>query len=87
MCEGVCTLNDGFGVVIIGLVEKYIIDIVFVMGWCPDMFKVKLIGKCVVVIGVGLVGLGCADVFVCNGVILVVFDKNLEIGGLLIFVL
>lgn len=77
--------NDGFGVVMIGLVEKYIIDIVLVMGWWLDMLSVIVMDKKVVIIGVGFVGLGCVDVLVCNGVKLVVFDCNLEIGGLFIF--
>lgn len=55
------------------------------MGWCLDMFGVKQIGKKVVIIGVGLVGLVCVDVLMCNGVKVVVFDCYLEIGGLLIF--
>ncbi|HSX72487.1 MAG TPA: FAD-dependent oxidoreductase, partial [Pseudomonas sp.] len=85
LCEGACTLNDGFGAVTIGSVEKYITDTAFAMGWRPDMSKVKPTGKRVAVIGAGPAGLGCADVLVRNGVTPVVFDKNPEIGGLLTF--
>lgn len=85
MCEGVCILNDDFGVVIIGSIEKYIIDIVFKMGWCLDMFDVVWIDKKVVIVGVGLVGFVCVDILVCNGVKFVVYDKYEEIGGLFIF--
>ena len=35
LCEGDCTLNDGFGAVTIGSVEKYITDTAFAMGWRP----------------------------------------------------
>ncbi len=85
LCEGACTLNDGFGAVTIGAVEKYISDTAFAMGWRPDMSKVIPTGKKVAVIGAGPAGLGCADVLVRNGVKAVVFDRYPEIGGLLTF--
>lgn len=85
LCEGACTLNDGFGAVTIGNAEKYITDTAFAMGWKPDMSKVVATGKKVAVIGAGPAGLGCADVLVRNGVTPVVFDKYPEIGGLLTF--
>ncbi|GAB3353195.1 MULTISPECIES: FAD-dependent oxidoreductase [Chromohalobacter] len=85
LCEGDCTLNDGFGAVTIGSVEKYITDTAFAMGWRPDMSKVEWTDKRVAVIGAGPAGLGCADILVRNGVKPVVFDKHPEIGGLLTF--
>lgn len=85
LCEGACTLNDGFGAVTIGNAEKYITDTAFAMGWKPDMSKVVWTNKKVAVIGAGPAGIGCADVLVRNGVKPVVFDKYPEIGGLLTF--
>ncbi len=85
LCEGACTLNDGFGAVTIGNAEKYITETAFALGWKPDMSKVVDTGKKVAVIGAGPAGLGCADVLVRNGVKPVVFDKYPEIGGLLTF--
>ncbi len=85
LCEGSCTLNDGFGAVTIGAVERYITDSAFAQGWRPDLSKVKATGKRVAVIGAGPAGLGCADILVRNGVQPVVFDRNPEIGGLLTF--
>lgn len=85
LCEGACTLNDGFGAVTIGSAEKYITDTAFAMGWRPDMSKVKWTDKKVAIIGAGPAGLGCADILVRNGVKPVVFDKYPEIGGLLTF--
>lgn len=85
LCEGACTLNDGFGAVTIGNVEKYITDTAFAMGWRPDMSKVVPTDKKVAVIGAGPAGLGCADVLVRAGVKPVVFDRYPEIGGLLTF--
>ncbi len=85
LCEGACTLNDGFGAVTIGNAEKYITDTAFAMGWKPDMSNVVWTNKKVAVIGAGPAGLGCADVLVRNGVKPVVFDKYPEVGGLLTF--
>lgn len=85
LCEGDCTLNDDFGAVTIGNVEKYITDKAFEMGWKPDMSHVEWTDKKVAVIGAGPAGLACADVLVRNGVKPVVFDRYPEIGGLLTF--
>ena len=85
LCEGACTLNDGFGAVTIGSVEKYITDTAFAMGWRPDMSGVVPTGKRVAIIGAGPAGLGGADVLARAGVSPVVFDRYPEIGGLLTF--
>lgn len=85
LCEGACTLNDEYGAVTIGAVEKYIVDTAFEMGWRPDMSRVEPTGKKVGIIGAGPAGLGCADVLVRNGIGAVVYDKYPEIGGLLSF--
>ncbi len=85
LCEGACTLNDGFGAVTIGSIEKYISDTAFAEGWRPDLSRVKPTGKRVAIIGAGPAGLGCADVLVRNGVTPVVYDRYPEIGGLLTF--
>ena len=85
LCEGACTLNEGFGAVTIGSVEKYITDTAFAQGWRPDLSHVVDSGKRVAVIGAGPAGLACADVLIRNGVKPVVFDRYPEIGGLLTF--
>ena len=85
LCEGACTLNDGFGAVTIGSSEKYITDTALAMGWRPDMSQVVATDRKVAIIGAGPAGLGCADVLVRNGVHPVVFDRYPEIGGLLTF--
>ncbi|MES0874837.1 FAD-dependent oxidoreductase [Sinimarinibacterium thermocellulolyticum] len=85
LCEGACTLNDGFGAVTIGAVEKYITDEALKQGWRPDTSKVKWTKKRVAIVGAGPAGLGCADVLARNGVKPIVFDKYREIGGLLTY--
>ncbi|MCL4409925.1 MAG: FAD-dependent oxidoreductase [Gammaproteobacteria bacterium] len=85
LCEGACTLNDDFGAVTIGAIEKYINDTAFEMGWRPDVSGVEKLGKRVAIIGAGPAGLACADVLTRNGIDAVVYDKYPEIGGLLTF--
>jgi len=85
LCEGACTLNDEYGAVTIGSVEKYLVDTAFMLGWRPDLSKVMPTGVKVAVIGAGPAGLGCADILARNGVTPVVFDRYPEIGGLLTF--
>ena len=84
LCEGACTLNDGFGAVTIGSVEKYITDTAFALGW-------RLI--CRMLNGLTACcnhrcwsgGLAAADILARGGVKPVVFDRHPEIGGLLTF--
>jgi glutamate synthase (NADPH/NADH) small chain len=85
LCEGACTLNDGFGAVTIGSIEKYITDTAIAQGWKPDLSHVVDTGKKVAIIGAGPAGLGCADILARNGVKPIVYDKYPEIGGLLTF--
>ena len=85
LCEGACTLNDGFGAVTIGSTEKYITEKAFEMGWKPDMSQRKWTDKKVAIVGAGPAGIACADVLTRSGVHSHVFDKNEEIGGLLTF--
>ncbi|MCE2594374.1 FAD-dependent oxidoreductase [Motilimonas cestriensis] len=85
LCEGACTLNDDFGAVTIGNVEKYITEKAFEMGWRPDMSQVVATDKKVAIIGAGPAGLACADILARGGVKAVVFDRYPEIGGLLTF--
>ena len=85
LCEGACTMNDGFGAITIGSIEKYITDEAFSQGWRPDISSIESTGKTVAVVGSGPAGLGCADVLVRNGVSATVFDRYPEIGGLLTY--
>ena len=78
-------MNDGFGAISIGSIEKYITDEAFKQGWMPDLTEIQSTGKRVAVVGAGPAGLGCADVLVRNGVAATVFDLYPEIGGLLTY--
>ena len=85
LCEGACTLNDGFGAVSIGNIEKYITDKAIDMGWKPDLSNRTWTDKKVAIIGAGPAGLGCADILIRAGINCDVYDKHPEIGGLLTF--
>ena len=85
LCEGACTLNDGFGAVTIGSIEKYITEKAFDMGWKPDLSHREWTDKKVAIVGSGPAGIACADVLTRSGIHSDVFDKNEEIGGLLTF--
>ncbi|MGI2257816.1 glutamate synthase subunit beta [Shewanella sp. GXUN23E] len=85
LCEGACTLNEEFGAVTIGNVEKYITDTAFAQGWRPDLSAVVARKEKVAIIGAGPAGLGCADILARNGVQAVVYDKYPQIGGLLTY--
>ena len=85
LCESACTLNDEFGAVTIGNIEKHITDTALSQGWKPDLSEVIKTGKRVAVIGAGPAGLACADVLTRNGVDAVVYDRHAQIGGLLTF--
>jgi glutamate synthase (NADPH/NADH) small chain len=85
LCEGACTLNDGFGAVTIGAIEKDIVDKAFANGWRPDLSNVVPTGKRVAIVGAGPAGLSAADRLVRAGIAAVVFDRYEEIGGLLTF--
>ncbi len=85
LCEGSCTLNDGFGAVTIGAIEKYIVDKALAEGWNPDVSTAQPTGKRVAIVGAGPAGLACADRLARAGVQAVVFDRYEQIGGLLQF--
>jgi glutamate synthase (NADPH/NADH) small chain len=85
LCEGACTINEGFEAVSIGNIERYITDEAVKQGWRPDMSGVVDTGKRVGIVGAGPAGLAAADVLARNGIRSVVFDAYPEIGGLLTF--
>lgn len=84
LCEGSCTLENGFGAVTIGNIEKYISDEAFKLGWKPD-YPEKKSDKKVAIIGAGPAGLACADRLLQAGINVVIYDRNSFIGGLLTF--
>jgi glutamate synthase (NADPH/NADH) small chain len=85
LCEGSCTLNDGFGAVSIGAMEKYIVDTALAQGWRPQLREARDSGRRVAIVGAGPAGLSCADRLLRAGVHATVFDRYEQVGGLLQF--
>ncbi|WP_268597522.1 FAD-dependent oxidoreductase, partial [Escherichia coli] len=81
LCEGSCTLNDEFGAVTIGNIERYISDKAIEMGWKPDMSHVQPTGKRVAIVGAGPAGLAFATTAASRGHRVTLFDAAEQIGG------
>ena len=84
LCEGVCTIEEGFGAVTIGAIERSVTDEALRRGWRPSPAP-GLTDKRVAIIGAGPAGLSAADRLVRAGVAVDVFDRHEEVGGLLTF--
>ncbi len=84
LCEGDCTLEEGFGAVTIGAIERSVTDEALRRGWRPSPAP-SLTDKRVAIVGAGPAGLAAADRLVRAGVAVDVFDRHEEIGGLLTF--
>ncbi|MEO7935711.1 MAG: glutamate synthase subunit beta [Dokdonella sp.] len=84
LCEGVCTLEEGFGAVTIGAIERSVTDEAIRRGWRPPEATSKT-DKRVAIIGAGPAGLSAADRLARAGVSADVYDRYEEIGGLLTF--
>jgi glutamate synthase (NADPH/NADH) small chain len=84
LCEGSCTLNDGYGAITIGSVEAYISEEGFKQGLKPK-FATKKLGKKVAIIGAGPAGLSAATFLLREGVDVELFDKQNRAGGLLTY--
>ncbi|MEA3419171.1 MAG: glutamate synthase subunit beta [Campylobacterota bacterium] len=84
LCEGACTLNDGYGAITIGSVETFINEEGFKKGLKPK-FSQEKIGKKVAIIGAGPAGLSAATFLLREGIDVEIFDKQAKPGGLLTY--
>ncbi len=84
LCEGNCTLNDGYGAITIGSVETFISEEGFKKGLRPK-FSQKKLGKKVAIVGAGPAGLSVATFLLREGVDVELFDKQNRPGGLLTY--
>ncbi len=84
LCEGSCTkANEPGGAVTIGAIEHYLVNEVLENKWnVPN--KAKKNDKQIAVIGAGPAGLACADELNKAGCEVTVFDRNDEVGGLMV---
>ncbi|NPA81248.1 MAG: glutamate synthase subunit beta [Epsilonproteobacteria bacterium] len=84
LCEGACTLNDGYGAVTIGSIELFISEEAFKKGIKPS-FKPLITDKRVAVIGSGPAGFSAATYLLRNGIGVDMYEKAPKPGGLLTF--
>jgi glutamate synthase (NADPH/NADH) small chain len=84
LCEGSCTLNDGYGAITIGSIETFITETGFEKGLKPQFAK-KFKDKKVAIIGSGPAGLSCATFLLRNGIQVEMFERENEAGGLLTY--
>ncbi len=84
LCEGACTLNEGYGAITIGAIETFISEEGFKRGLRPEFEKIKS-GKKVAIIGSGPAGLSCASFLLRHGVEPHVFERADRAGGLLTY--
>jgi glutamate synthase (NADPH/NADH) small chain len=84
LCEGSCTLNDGYGAITIGSIETYISEEGFKKGYKPK-FSQKKSGKKVAIVGAGPAGLSVATFLLREGIDVELFDRQPKAGGLLTY--
>src|SRR6056297_3450690 len=84
LCEGACTLDDGYGAITIGPIEASITDLAFKVG-----FRLPFPGvrgdKKVAVIGSGPAGMSCAHFLLRAGIKVEMFERAEIPGGLLTY--
>lgn len=84
LCEGDCTLNDGYGAISIGAIEAYISETGFEKGFKP-FFPGITTEKKVAIIGSGPAGLSCANFLLRAGIAVDVYEREDKTGGLLTY--
>lgn len=84
LCEGACTLDDGYGAITIGPIEASITDLAFKVG-----FRLPFPGvqgdKKVAVIGSGPAGMSCAHFLLRAGIKVDMYERAELPGGLLTY--
>lgn len=84
LCEGACTLDDGYGAITIGPIEASITDLAFTAGYTLP-FPGVTTGKKVAVIGSGPAGMSCAHFLLRAGIGVEMFERADLPGGLLAY--
>jgi glutamate synthase (NADPH/NADH) small chain len=84
LCEGACTLNDGYGAITIGSIETHITETGFANGLKLSFAK-NFTDKKVAIVGSGPAGLSCATFLMRNGINVEMFERADKAGGLLTY--
>ena len=86
LCEGNCVIEEGFGSVTIGSVEKFITDTAWENGWVKPLKPVAdRSGQSIGIIGAGPAGLTAAEALRVKGYDVHVYDRHDRAGGLLTY--
>ena len=86
LCEGNCVIEEGFGSVTIGSVEKFITDTAWENGWVKPLKPLAdRSGQSVGIIGAGPAGLTAAEALRVKGYDVHVYDRHDRAGGLLTY--
>lgn len=84
LCEGACTLDDGFGAISIGPIEASITDLAFAAGYTLP-FPGITTGRKVAVVGSGPAGMSCAHFLLRAGIGVEMYERANLPGGLLAY--
>ena len=84
LCEGACTLDDGYGAITIGPIEASITDLAFEAGYSLP-FPGITTDKKVAVIGSGPAGMSCAHFLLRAGIKVDMYERADVPGGLLAY--
>ncbi len=84
LCEGDCTLNDGYGAITIGSIETFISEYGFKKGLKPE-FPGITTDKKVAIIGSGPAGISCATYLLRSGIKVEMYEAQERAGGLLTY--
>ncbi len=84
LCEGACTLDDGFGAISIGAIEASITDLAFAAGMQLP-FPGNRHPQSVAVVGSGPAGMSCAHFLLRAGIQVEMYEQADRPGGLLTY--
>lgn len=84
LCEGACTLDDGYGAITIGAIEASITDLAFAAGM--ELPFPGLRHKThVAIVGSGPAGMSCAHFLLRAGIRVTMYEQAEQSGGLLTY--
>lgn len=84
LCEGACTLDDGYGAITIGAIEASITDLAFKAGLELPFPGVRH-PQTVAIVGSGPAGMACAHFLLRAGIGVVMYEQADRPGGLLTY--
>lgn len=84
LCEGACTLDDGYGAITIGAIEASITDLGFAAGYTLP-FPGITSSRSIAVVGSGPAGFSCAHFLLRAGIKVEMYERADQAGGLLTY--